>query len=419
MDKLFINGGNKLFGKIKVDGAKNALLPVLAGVIMVDGVVTLKHVPKYSDVVAMCEILGKLGAKVEWKEDDLIIDASTIEEHTITSQLAGSLRSSIFALGPLLCRHKIGKVAYPGGCEIGLRPIDLHLNGLRAMGTRIVERNGYIYANGESMEGCDVTLSFASVGATENLMMAGVMTKGITRIFNPAKEPEIVDLQDFLNQCGAKVSGAGTNMIYIEGVNHLHGCTYEVIPDRIAGGTYLLMCAMCGGEIEVENFLPYHNQALLSKLSQSACKIDIKDDRIFVSSSGRLDAFNEVETAVYPGLPTDLQPQIMALQTVSNGYCLVVENLFESRFKHVPELIKMGADIKFRSNVCVIKGREKLYGADVNSPDLRGGIALVMAGMKAEGYTTISGVELIDRGYFNIEDKLSEIGVDIKRIKDY
>ncbi len=418
MEKFFINGGKKLFGKIKVDGAKNSLLPVLAATIMVDGEVRLKNVPKYTDVMNMCVILEYLGVLVRWQQDDLILDASKIEEHTIPTALAGALRSSIFALGPLLCRHKIAKVAYPGGCEIGLRPIDLHLSGLRTLGTRIVEKNGYIYANGESMEGCDIILDFSSVGATENLMMAGVLTKGITRIFNPAKEPEIVDLADFLNACGAKVEGAGTSMIYIEGVEKLHGCEFEVIPDRIAAGTYLLMCAMCGGEVEIEGFLPYHNQVLLAKLCQTACQIDIKDDKIKVKSEGTLDAFGEVETAVYPGLPTDLQPQIMALQAVSHGFCLIVENLFEARFKHVPELIKMGADIRFRSNVCVIKGKDKLYGAEVNSPDLRGGVALVMAGMKAEGYTTISGIELIDRGYYKLEEKLSALGVDIKRIDD-
>lgn len=418
MEKFFINGGNKLYGKIKVDGAKNSLLPILAAAIMVDGKVKLKNVPRYSDVLGMCKILSELGAEVSWQDDNLIIDASLIEGHAISTSLAGALRSSIFTLGPLLCRHRIAKVAYPGGCEIGLRPIDIHLSGLRSLGTRIVEKNGYIYANGESMEGSDVTLSFPSVGATENLMMAGACSKGITRIFNPAKEPEIVDLQDFLNACGAKVSGSGGNVIYIEGVERLHGCEFEAIPDRIAAGTYLLMCAMCGGEIEIENFLPYHNQALLSKLLESACKIDVKDDRIFISSKGALQSFGEVETAVYPGLPTDLQPQIMALESVSKGYCLIVENLFESRFKHVPELIKMGADIRFRSNVCVIKGRDKLYGAEVNSPDLRGGAALVMAGMKAEGYTTVSGIELIDRGYYKLEEKLSALGASIKRIEE-
>lgn len=416
MDKFFINGGNKLYGKIKVDGAKNALLPILAAAIMVDGVVKLLEVPKYSDVLSMCDILKGLGAKIEWEGETLIIDSTSISAHTISTELANVVRSSIFALGPLLCRHKEAKVAYPGGCEIGLRPIDIHLGGLRALGTKIVEKNGYIYANGKDMEGCDIILDFPSVGATENIMMAAVLTKGITRIFNPAKEPEIVDLQDFLNACGGKVSGAGTNHIYIEGVESLHGCTYKVIPDRIAAGTYILMCAMCGGEIEVEGFRAYHNQALLSKLSQTACLIDVKDDKIKISSDGRHESFHEIETAVYPGLPTDLQPQIMALQSVSKGFCLVVENLFESRFKHVPELIKMGADIRFKSSVCVVKGREKLYGAEVCSPDLRGGVALVMAGMFAEGYTTISDVRLIDRGYYKLEEKLSALGADIKRI---
>lgn len=418
MQKLFINGGKKLYGKIKIDKSKNAILPLLAGAIMVEGEVVFEDVPPLSDVVNMCKILQSLGGSVVWQENNLVVDMTNLSAHDILSPLASKLRSSIFALGPLLSRAKIAKIAYPGGCEIGLRPIDIHLSAMRTLGAKIVEKNGYIYANGSAMEGADIVLDFPSVGATENAMMGAVLTRGITRIFNSAKEPEIVDLQNFLNKCGAKISGAGTNQITVEGVSKLHGCLYSAIPDRISGGSFLLTVAMCGGDVEIENFLPYHNQALLSKIKQTACICDIKNDKIKIRSDGKLTTFGEVETAVYPGFPTDLQPQIMALATVCEGYTLIEENLFESRFLHVSELKKMGADIRCKNNVCIVHGKDKLFGAEVSSADLRGGMALVMAGLRGEGYTTVSGVEYIDRGYYQIEKILSQVGADIKRIEE-
>ena len=415
MDRFYIRGGKPLFGEINVECAKNALLPILAGAVMVEGVVTLEEVPAYTDIDAMCDILRYMGAKVVFNNGHLTLDTRVLSRHDFTVEQASKIRSSIFLLGPLLARHKLAKVAYPGGCDIGLRPIDIHISGLRQMGAKIVEKNGYIYANGSAMKGGTVILDFPSVGATENIMMAGVLTKGVTRIFNPAKEPEIVDLQNFLNLCGAKVKGAGSNMIEVEGVTKLHGVSYRAIADRIITGTHLLAVAMCGGEVTLTGVIPEHNQALISKLCKTACQLDIKSDKIKIKADGRMKTFGEVETAVYPGLPTDLQPQIMALQTISEGTCIVVENLFESRYKHVSELLRLGADIKMKGSVCVVNGRERLYGADVFACDLRGGAALVLAGLVAEGYTRVHGLEFIDRGYYKWEEALSKLGADIIR----
>lgn len=415
MDRFYINGGKALKGEVKVECAKNALLPILAASVMVDGITVLQDVPAYTDIYAMNDILEYMGAKVSFYGGLLSIDAQDLKRHDFTVEQAAKIRSSIFLLGPILARCKVAKVAYPGGCNIGLRPIDIHLSGLRQMGAKIVEKNGYIYADGSKMKGCDIILDFPSVGATENLIMAAVLTKGVTRIFNPAKEPEIVDLQNFLNLCGAKIVGAGCNMIEIEGVKKLKGVNYRAIPDRIITGTHLLAAAMCGGDVTLKNVIPEHNQALISKLSKTACQIECKNDKIRIKAKGRLKTFGEVETAVYPGLPTDLQPQIMALQTVSDGTCIIVENLFEARFKHVSELIRLGADIKFKGSVCVVNGKEKLYGADLFACDLRGGAGLVLAGLVAEGYTRVHGVEFIDRGYYKLEDTLTRLGADIVR----
>lgn len=416
MERFYINGGKRLFGEIEVESAKNALLPIIAGTVMVNGVTTLEKVPAFTDIFAMNDILKYMGAGVTFENGNLEIDTRALTRHDFTVEQAGKLRASIFLLGPLLARHKIAKVAYPGGCDIGLRPIDLHISGLKQMGAKIVEKNGYIYADGSHMEGCDIFLSFPSVGATENLMMAAVLTKGITRIFNSAKEPEICDLADFLNACGAKISGAGSCVIEIEGVKELsRSISYRAISDRIIAGTYLLATAMCGGEVTIKNVNFEHNQALLAKLAKSACQLQVKHDKIKIKAEGRRKSFGEVETAVYPGFPTDLQPQAMALQSISDGTCVILENLFESRFKHVSELLRLGADIKFKGSVCVINGKEKLYGADVKASDLRGGAALVLAGLVAEGYTRIQGVEYIDRGYYKLEKALSSLGADITR----
>lgn len=416
MEQLFIIGGNPLFGEVEISGAKNSLLPIMACCILVEGEVCLEGAVRYKDILSMCKILEELGAKIRWEGKDLYIDTKVIDNGTISNELASCVRASIFTLGPILARLGFAKVAYPGGCDIGMRPIDLHLQGLRTMGAKIVEKNGYIYAKSENKVATEVMLSFPSVGATENLIMYATSIKGETRIINPAREPEIVDLQNFINACGGKVSGAGSNIIVINGGRKLHGTKHKVISDRIEAGTYMIAVAMCGGKVKLINANPEHNGELISKLSQSACNFVFEGDNIIVSSRGCPRSLGEIETAVYPGFPTDLQAQMTALASVCEGYSLIIENVFESRSKHVGELIKMGAQIRTRNGVMIVCGRDKLYGAEVCAPDLRGGASLVLAGLVAEGYTTVDNISIIDRGYYRIEEKLASLGADIKRI---
>ena len=416
MDKFFINGGNRLEGEISISCAKNSLLPILAGTILVNGQVILKDVPKYRDVNAMCDILSSLGGVVVWQGDNLIIDCSNLDKNEISHELASPVRSSIFTLGPILARLGSAKVSYPGGCDIGLRPIDIHLNALKELGCKIIEKNGYIYGQKNKRLKNQVWLKFPSVGATENIIMFASLFEGETIIYNPAKEPEIVDLANFLNKCGAKISGAGSDVVSIEGVKKLHGCEYKAIPDRIECGTFLIAGAMNEGNVLIKNAIIDHNSLLLEKLQLCGCKIVKGKKSIRLIAPKRLESFGDIETAVYPGFPTDLQPQMVALASVCNGCSIVFENVFESRFNYVGELLKMGCDIKFKSSVCIVRGKNKLYGADVCATDLRGGASLVLAGLYSEGYTTIDKISLIDRGYYQFEQKLSSIGGDIKRI---
>lgn len=457
-------GGKTLEGEVCIDAAKNSLLPIIAACIMVKGEVLLKNVPRYSDVIAMCKILRHLGGKAYFlgddsqndlqvdtcekteiqpeldgvdasqtfetelqkkflscsdilRREDLYIDCRQLSASDVPNELASCVRSSIFTLGPILGRQGVAKVSYPGGCDIGLRPIDIHLSGVKQLGCKVVDKNGYIYADATGLKGEDVMLSFPSVGATENIMMLAALANGVTRIFNPAREPEIVDLQNFLNACGADITGAGSNMILVKGVAELHGCSFQALSDRIEAGTLLIAGAMCGGEVVLKNAVAKHNSELIAKLSKTSCKIYHDNDKIVLKKQGQLQSFGEIETAVYPGFPTDLQAQSVALAAVCNGYSLVIETLFESRNKHIGELLKMGCDIRCKNGVCIIHGKDKIYGADVVAHDLRGGAAMVLAGLYAEGYTTVSGVEMIDRGYYRMEEKLCALGGDVKRIK--
>ena len=319
-------------------------------------------------------------------------------------------------LGSLLTKFKKALVAYPGGCNIGTRPIDLHLKGLRSLGVKIDEKHGFIDCDGSNMKAGFVHLDFPSVGATENLMMACVKLKGKSVIYNAAKEPEIIDLQNFINSMGGKISGAGTSTITIIGVDHLHSTNYTPISDRIVAGTYLIACAMTGGHIKLKNTIPEHNLAVITKLKQSGCDVDLFENEIEIKSSGKLKSC-AIETQPYPGFPTDLQNQMLALQTISKGTGIIVENLFETRFKIYGELTKMGADITIRDRMALIKGVDKLYGATVTASDLRGGAALVIAGLSASGYTTVEDIYHIDRGYKNMENDLNILGAEIKRIE--
>ncbi len=418
MSKLLIHGGNKLFGEIAITAAKNSYLPILAACVLCEEQIVLHNYPNYTDTQSMCKILSSLGANIDFCDGDLIIDPSSLFSWGIESDLACQVRSSIFMLGALLGRFKKARVAYPGGCEIGARPIDIHLSGFKKLGVKVEEKHGYIYCNAEKMHSGTVLLEFPSVGATESLMMASVLLNGETRLLNAAKEPEIVDLQNFLVKLGAKVRGAGSGEIIIEGVKKLHGCEFTPIADRIIAGTYMIGTAMCGGNVLLKGVNPEHLRALIDKLDKTACVIEAKNDKIRVTSDGKPIALGKVETSVYPGLPTDLQAQILALSSISEGSSMIIENVFESRFKHVPELIKMGADVHVKDRVAFVRGVPHLYGASVCGMELRGTASLILAGLVAEGYTTVSNIRHVDRGYKNIELELASLGADIKRIDD-
>lgn len=416
MQKLLIRGGKQLCGKVNINCAKNAYLPILASTILCEDKVVLKNCPKFLDIENMIAILQNLGMKIAKDNNDLCIDGKDAKSFFIPTDLAKTLRSSIFTLGALLSRFKKAKVAYPGGCDIGLRPIDLHLKGLACLGVKITDFHGYINCDATNMHGGVVHLDFPSVGATENLMLASVLNKGETVVVNCAKEPEIVDLQNFLNMMGANVKGAGTDVIQIIGVKNLRGATWQPIPDRIIAGTYMIATAIAGGEVELHNCNPNHFKLVTDKLIKSGCKIVEYNDKIKIVSSGKLHSCGVLQTQPYPGFPTDLQAQMLALQTVCEGNCIVEENLFESRFKFVPELIKMGAKVKVDRQTAFVVGTDNLYGADVYATDLRGGAALIVAGLRAKGYTTVHDIYHIDRGYDKIESTLKSLGADIERI---
>ena len=416
-EKLLINGKRPLEGKVKVDASKNAFLPILAASTLCDGEIILKNFCPLSDLFSMQEILEKLNIKTRISGEEFYIDTRQIKNSQIDFSLTKKLRASIFLLGPLLSRFGYAKISKPGGCNIGLRPIDQFLKGFKALGAEVVEDDDFYICRAKKLHFGEINLDFPSVGATESLMMCATLIEGVTRIKNPAREPEIVDLQNFLCHMGARVFGAGTNEILIEGVKKLHGAEYFVMPDRIVAGTYILSCACARGDILVENAIPKHNQSLLKLLSQTACQIKIFDDKIRVISKERLSSIKSISTAPFPGFPTDLQPQIMALQCVSRGTSQIFETVFENRLGHTQEFSKMGAKISVNANVAKINGVERLNGAEVFAQDLRAGAGLILAGLAAEGQTMIGGLNFIDRGYFKIEEKFSLLGADIKRVK--
>lgn len=418
MDKFIINGGNSLIGEVNVPCAKNSYLAILAACVLSSGEVCLHNCPNFDDIDKMLKILSSLGCKVRKNNLDLFLDCSQINNHTIPKDLAKQIRSSIFLLGPILARLKKAVVTYPGGCDIGSRPIDLHLKGLKSLKANIIEKFGIIECSADFLVGDTVHLDYPSVGATENIMMAAVLAKGVTKIFNAAKEPEILDLQNFINKMGGRIYGAGTDTITIIGVSKLGSVEHTPIADRIIAGTYLLATATCGGEVLINNVDYEHIYSLITKLKNAGCTMNIKNDKIKIVSKGRLKSFGSFETLPYPGFPTDLQPQGLVLQTLSEGTCIIAENLFETRFKHVPELVKMGANIVTRDRMAIVTGVKKIYGAEVNCSDLRAGAALTIAGMAAEGETILNDVHNIDRGYENLEEVFCSLGAKIKRIKN-
>ncbi|MDE6412178.1 MAG: UDP-N-acetylglucosamine 1-carboxyvinyltransferase [Clostridia bacterium] len=417
MDKFMIDGGRRLYGSVRLQSAKNSVLPLFAASVLTEKRVIIRETPPISDALCMAQILRELGAEVEFRGNDVVIDSANACCHEISSSLTKELRSSVFMLGSLLTRFHKAQIAYPGGCDIGLRPIDLHLNALKRLGVDIKERDGCIFCHADTLKGADISLDFPSVGATENIMLAAVKAKGRTLLSGAAKEPEIVDLQNFLNGMGAKVTGAGTDQIEIEGVESLGGITYKPVKDRIEAGTFLIACAICGGEVEVVGVKADFVGILLHKLRENGCKIHVKNDKIVIESSGRLKCNRRIETMPFPGFPTDLQAQMTALNAVSSGGALVVENLFETRFKYVPELRKMGADIEVNGRSAFVRGVERLRGASVTSGDLRGGAALVLAALGAEGTSEVLDLSHIDRGYYDLQGKLKSLGAQIKRVR--
>ncbi len=418
MDKFIIEGGGKLYGRVEIQSAKNSVLPLLAASVLTDEQVMIRDVPPISDVENMLHILTELGCTITRDGAVVAVDSRNAVSHEIPARLTRELRSSVFMLGSVLTRFRRAKISYPGGCDIGLRPIDLHLSGLKKLGVKITEENGYISCEADRLEGADILLDFPSVGATENIILAAVKANGVTIVRNAAKEPEIVDLQNFLCRMGAKVSGAGSSTVRIEGVQKLYGVEYTPLKDRIEAGTFLIAAAICGGEICLDGVLEENIAALLHKLRENGCKIHIKSDKIILRSDGTLRAADLVETMPFPGFPTDMQAQYTALAAAAKGTTVVVENLFETRYKYAGELKRMGADITVRGRNAIVRGVQRLHGAKVTAGDLRGGAALVLAGLNAEGETVVSDLYHIDRGYASFDKKLSLLGAKIRRIQE-
>lgn len=416
MEKFVIMGGRKLAGTIRVSGAKNAALPILAATLLTGTVSVLHEVPLLKDVQCMLELLQYLGAKVTVQGKTVTIDTSTATNQRVSEELMRKMRASNLVLGPLLSRFHCAKVSYPGGCAIGSRPMDLHLKGFRQMGAEITEKYGYIMARASGgLRGAEIHLDFPSVGATENIMMAAVLARGRTIIRNPAREPEIVDLQNYLNLAGAKIKGAGTDIIKIDGVEELKPVEHTIIPDRIEAGTHMVAAAVTRGDVTLTNVIPEHLEAVTAKLREAGVTVETGDDWIRVRGGEELRAV-DIKTLPYPGFPTDMQAQMMVLAAVGRGTSIISESIFENRFKHVDELRRMGADIKIEGRVAVVKGVPRLSGAYLEASDLRAGAALVIAGLAAEDVTVIENIEHIDRGYENLEHKYSALGARIIRV---
>lgn len=417
MERLIVKGGNRLVGTVKTSGAKNAVLPIIAASILGTSPSRLDEIPALEDVRTICAVLGCLGIKVDASEPHTLkIDSREITSCEAPYELVRSMRASFLVMGPLLARKGYARISQPGGCAIGTRPIDLHLKGFEALGVKIEQGHGYIEASApDGMTGANIYLDFPSVGATENIMMAAAMANGTTVLENPAEEPEIVDLANYLNQMGARVRGAGTNVITIEGVSELHGVQHSVIPDRIEAGTYMIAAAMTGGDVIIENVLPEHQKPLIAKLREAGALVEEDIDRIHVVGSGRLKAV-DIKTLPYPGFPTDMQAQMMAMLSVAEGRSKITETVFENRFMHVVELNRMGANITTEGRSAVITGPAHLTGCTVRATDLRAGAAMILAGLVAEGATEICDIYHIDRGYEEIAAKLTRLGADIKRV---
>lgn len=418
MEKFRVEGGQRLAGKARIHCAKNAVLPILAGAILADDPVTLLDIPDIVDVNNMVRILHTLGCTVREDGAGTVVDAATLSSETMPEGLSKRLRSSVFMMGALLGRLRRAVIPYPGGCEIGQRPIDLHLAGLMALGVRIHEEGGLVLCDGKHMQGGEVHLDYPSVGATENVMMAAARIPGRTVIHNAAREPEIADLQRFLNACGARIEGAGGPSITIDGVKRMHGTIYRPIPDRIEAGTLLAAAAVTGGEIELTGAPVQELGAVTAKLRDMGCRIEAQPGRMLLSSPPRLYTPGQVLTQPYPGFPTDMQAQMLAISCVARGTAIITETVFENRFTHAGDLRRMGADIVIKDRTAVVRGVGALHGASVTARDLRGGAALIIAGLCAQGETLVERADIVDRGYERLEETLGGLGARVWRIQD-
>lgn len=418
MDKLIIQGGFPLNGEIYISGAKNAALPILMGSLLVDGAVTLSNVPHLQDVTTTMELLGQMGVKLLLNDKMSVeVDASSVDNLCAPYELVKTMRASILVLGPLLTRFGSADVSLPGGCAIGTRPVDLHIMGMEAMGANISVENGYIKARIDGrLKGANIVFESITVTGTENVMMAAVLAEGTTVIQNAACEPEVEDLAHFLNEMGAKISGAGTRTIVIEGVESLHGGHYRTLPDRIEAGTYLVAGAVTGGNVKVKNVLPSTLTAMIQKLREAGAEVDVGEDYVALSMNGKRPQAVNIRTAPYPAFPTDMQAQFMVLDVIASGNSTITETIFENRFMHVQELKRMGADIKLRGNTAVCSGVNHLTGAPVMATDLRASASLILAGLYAEGETKVERIYHVDRGYERIEEKLTTLGARIRRV---
>ena len=416
MQKILVTGGPQLTGEVRISGAKNAVLPILCATLLADGPVEVRNVPKLHDVLTTAKLLQQLGAGVERSEGAMTIDPRGVNSHVAPYELVKTMRASVLVLGPLLARFGDAEVSLPGGCAIGSRPVDLHLKGLQALGAEISVDHGFIKASAKRLRGARHVFEMVSVGATENVLMAATLAEGTTVLENAAMEPEIVDLADCLRALGARISGAGTPRITIEGVDALRGGSHAVVADRIETGTFLVAAAMTGGRVVARNARPDTLDAVLDKLREAGADIVVEEDSITLDMHGRRPRAVDIVTAPHPGFPTDMQAQFMAMNCIAEGTGIIHETIFENRFMHVQELQRLGADIRIEGNTATVRGSKKLTGAPIMATDLRASASLVLAGLVAEGETSVDRVYHIDRGYENIEEKLSGLGAKIRRL---
>lgn len=417
MDKIVITGGKRLKGEVTISGSKNATLPIQVATLLTDDTCILKNVPRLRDIYTMNEVLREVGCEVKEENEKFLFSIKRRLCNIASYELVKTMRASVLVLGPLLVRSNEAKVSLPGGCAIGLRPINIHLDGFKKLGAKVDISEGYVHLKAKKLIGAKITLDFPSVGATENIMMAAALAEGKTIIENAACEPEIADLASFLTAMGAHIQGAGTSMIEINGVKKLVGCEHEVIPDRIETGTFIVASAITGGKVTIRNARPNHLEAVLEKLKETGVEFEQRDGELMIDGSSKRAPL-QIETMPYPGFPTDMQAQVMTLMCVTPGTSIFTENIFENRFMHVGELQRMGADIMLKGNNAFVKGVPYLSGAPVMATDLRASAALILAGLVAKGETEVSRIYHLDRGYENLEEKLASLGAKIKRIKE-